>query len=111
MTTGPTDEPGPADRDLPDGLVPGRRTPEFTATTVPPALLRDHRTSVWARLEVVSGTVEFVDDDGPSAVASPDRPIVFLPDRAHRVSPSTDAVFAVQFFEKADQADQPDQPG
>ncbi len=108
MTTGPTDEPGPADRDLPDGLVPGRRTPEFTATTVPPALLRDHRTSVWARLEVVSGTVEFVDDDdGPSAVASPDRPIVILPDRAHRVSPSADAVFAVQFFDHAD----PIEPG
>ncbi len=104
MTTGPTDEPGPADRDLPDGLVPGRRTPQFTATTVPPALLRDHRTTVWARLEVSAGTVEFVDDDGPPAVATPERPIVILPDRAHRVSPSADAVFAVQFF------DQPNQP-
>lgn len=85
---------------LPDGLVPGRRTPDFTAETVPPALLRDHRTTVWARLEVSAGTVEFVDGEGRPVIVTPDRPVVIVPDRAHRVMPSADATFAVQFFDE-----------
>ncbi|MEL6981654.1 MAG: DUF1971 domain-containing protein [Actinomycetota bacterium] len=96
-------DPGePAPRPpLPAGLVPGRRTPDFTADTVPPALLRDHRTTVWARLEVAAGTVEFADDGGQPVTATPAQAVVIVPGRPHRVTPSADAVFAVQFFVEA----------
>lgn len=98
---------GPDGRRLPDGLVPGRRTPDFTASSVPPALLHDHRTTVWARLEVAAGTVDFIEGDGDRVTAGPERAIVIVPNRAHRVVPSPDAVFAVQFFDRADAADPP----
>ena len=94
-------DPGPpGERRLPDGLVPARRTPEFTADSVPPALLGDHHTTVWARLEVSAGTVSFVEGDGPAVVATPGRPVVIVPNRPHRVTPSADASFAVQFFDR-----------
>lgn len=56
---------------------------------------------MWARLEVSAGAVAFIEGDGPPVVATPERPIVILPDRAHRVVPSADASFAVQFFDEA----------
>ena len=87
-----------ADRGLPDGVVPGRRTPRFTADTVPPALLDRHRTTVWARLEVDRGSVVFHEDDWSTAV-TPGRPMVIAPDRPHHIEPGPDAEFAVQFFD------------
>lgn len=90
-----------ARRSMPPGLVAGRRTPSFTAATVPPALLADHRTAVWARLEVEAGTVAFVDEGpgGVDVVADPGHPVTIVPDRPHRVRPSPGARFAVQFFD------------
>ncbi len=85
---------------LPDGLVPGRRTPEFTDETVPPALRRDHQTTVWARLEVSAGTVEFIEGDRDPVTADPDHAVVIAPNTPHRVVPSADASFAVQFFDQ-----------
>jgi tellurite resistance-related uncharacterized protein len=85
---------------IPDRVTSGRRTPTFTAESVPPALLRDHRTTAWARLEVEAGTVVLVEDHPPwRAEARPDQPVVIVPDRPHRVVPSADAHFAVQFFD------------
>jgi len=46
--------------DIPEAAVPGRRTPAFTAESMPPALAKDHRTTVWAELVVEEGTVLFV---------------------------------------------------
>ena len=42
---------------LPDGLIPSRRTPDFTETTVPAGLLKDHKTrpGVWGVIHVASG--------------------------------------------------------
>lgn len=85
----------------PSGLTEARRTPTFTAESVPPALLQNHRTSVWAQLEVESGTVEFVEEDGNwRAIGAPGAPVSIVPDRPHRVVPSADATFAVQFFDE-----------
>lgn len=86
------------DRQLPAGLVPGRRTPTFTATTVPSGLLGEHHTTVWATLEVEQGTVVFHETaSGWSTTCSPGQPLVIVPHRRHRVEPAPDARFAVQF--------------
>lgn len=100
--------PTPDRRQLPAGLRPGRRTPDFTETTVPAALQRDHRTTVWARLEVAAGTVEFIERGADPVTATPTRPVVILPERPHRVVASTDAVFAVQFFDPIESPDPAD---
>ena len=87
------------ERELPNDLVLGRRTPDFTEVTVPPALLGEHHTSRWARLEVSVGSVRFLEiESGWRGVAAPGEPIVIVPNRVHRVEPSIGAVFAVQFF-------------
>ena len=48
---------------LPDGLVPGGSSPEFTDTTMPDALLREHALGAghWGLLHVLEGSVTFVD--------------------------------------------------
>ena len=86
-------------RQLPAGVVAVRRTPVFSADTVPPALLANHRTSVWARLEVEAGTVRFLEPASSSdLMVTTDTTVVIAPGVAHRVEPSTDARFAVRFF-------------
>src|SRR3546814_17459197 len=45
---------------LPADVVPYKRTPDFTEQTVPPALLREHRTkeAVWGRIVVLEGRLQ-----------------------------------------------------
>ena len=43
-------------RILPNGVALERWTNTFTQSNVPPALLKDHKTSVWAKLVVEKGT-------------------------------------------------------
>ncbi len=98
-------------RELPELVTKGRRTRAFTADTVPAALLSDHRTNAWASLVVTSGSVTFREDDPPwEATANAQRAIVIVPGRPHRISPSPDAVFAVQFFDLPPTLSTPTQP-
>jgi len=72
---------------------------------VPPALLDLHHTTVWAELVVEAGTVEFTESGGPedrAATATPARRVVIVPERRHRISPSADARFHVQFHDLDD---------
>ncbi len=94
-------QPPHPDRRLPAGLNLGRRTPVFSAATVPAGLLGQHHTTVWARLEVEQGSVVFIEEDPPwQTVATPEHPVIIIPDRRHRIEPSSEARFAVQFFER-----------
>ena len=89
-------------RHLPEGLVVARTTPTWTATSVPPALLADHQTSVWAALVVEAGRVRFFEVEGPEApwetVVTSEAPGVIVPERKHRIEPSADARFHVVFY-------------
>lgn len=88
--------------ELPDGLVVGRRTPTFTADTVPPALTKAHLTAAWAVVEVEAGTLEFVDEaTGDRYLLQADVRHVIVPGQRHHVEPDDAAVFAVQFWDKA----------
>lgn len=87
------------DRSVPTGLRVARRTPTWTSDTVPPALLENHKTSAWATLIVEHGSVAFTEaETGYAAIATPGRPVVIVPDREHRIEPSFDAEFAVEFY-------------
>ena len=87
-------------RALPPAVTAGRRTPDFTSDTVPPALLAAHVTSAWAQLVVSVGAVRFVEEDPPwEVVAVPGEPVTIVPGRRHHIEPAEGAVFAVQFYD------------
>jgi hemoglobin len=92
---------------LPTQLVEARRTPLFDFTTLPDALARSHRTTVWAEIRVQTGSVRYVDLEGDAPrderlVAG--ESAVIVPGIEHHVEPSTDATFYVQFFREPDAA-------
>lgn len=90
----------PHERSIPASTTIGRRTPTFTAATVPPGLLAAHHTTVWAKLVVTAGSVRFADEEPPwKTTATAGRPVVIVPNRAHHIEPSADAEFHVQFFD------------
>ena len=89
------------DPNLPAELVEARRTPLFTPETLPDALIASHRTSVWAELRVQAGSVRYIDLEGdtPRDIrVEAGQSAVIVPAVEHRVEPSTDARFYVQFY-------------
>lgn len=86
---------------LPAGLIEARHTPLFDYESLPDALARSHRTTVWATLQVQTGSVRYTDLEGETPrdvrVEAGDS-VVIQPGVAHHVDPSTDAAFFVQFY-------------
>ena len=90
---------------LPEDLIEGRRTPLFDASSLPGPLATSHRTTVWAELRVVTGSVRYVDLDGtaPRDIRlDPGDNAVIAPGIGHVIEPSTDATFWLQFFRRSD---------
>lgn len=85
--------------EIPATAVPGRRTPTFTATSTPVGLLRDHRTTTWAELVVLAGSVLFVDETSQRIVATPGHRVAIVPGARHHVQPADGAEFYVQFYD------------
>lgn len=86
----------------PEGLVPYRRTPEFTEATTPQALQRAHSTrpGTWARLHVLDGRLAFRDlvtGEGVELAAGV-HPLIF-PQREHQVELLGPVRFFVEFCE------------
>lgn len=88
-------------RELPQGVVPGRKTSTFTVSSVPPALLKAHHTTVWAELVVLEGSVEFTYESTPPSVktAAPGKSVVIVPNQKHHIKPGETASFYVQFYD------------
>ena len=86
---------------LPPGVVPYRRTPTFTARSVPQGLLREHSTKagVWGRIVVLAGSVRYqpIECD-ESFVLGPGEVGIVAPTAPHRIEPSGDATFYVEFL-------------
>jgi tellurite methyltransferase len=84
----------------PAGLHVYKRTPEFTAQTVPAALLADHTTKegVWGRIQVVVGRLRYrVPSLGVDVVLVPGTPGTVLPTVPHHVQPDGEVRFYVEF--------------
>ena len=86
---------------VPAYLVEARRTPLFDNESLPAALAKSHRTTVWAEIHVRSGGVRYVDLEGDSPrdlhLATGDCAVI-VPGVEHYIEPSTDATFFVQFY-------------
>lgn len=90
---------------LPFQLIEARRTPVFDYESLPEALARSHRTTVWAELRVQAGNVRYLDlegDDRRDVRLDPGDVAVIVPGVEHQVELSTDAKFYVQFFREPD---------
>jgi tellurite resistance-related uncharacterized protein len=90
---------------LPSGLSEARRTPTFTLESVPAALLASHRSTVWAELHVHLGSVRFIELEGErrrDLRVEAGESAVIIPGVEHRVEPSADAEFFVQFYRPPD---------
>ncbi|MCB0076226.1 MAG: DUF1971 domain-containing protein [Anaerolineales bacterium] len=87
---------------LPDGVRPFHRTPDFSAETMPEALGQRHQTKadVWGTLVVRRGTVDYhVLGDAPATHhLDVERTGIIAPATPHKVSPSADALFYVEFY-------------
>jgi len=95
-----------ANRALPEGLVSVRTTPTFTKSSVPPGLLNNHKTSVWARLEVEKGTLKFTEPACDKHDGQEERTVtkgeyqIIAPDTLHFVEPEVDCEFHIEFHDK-----------
>jgi tellurite resistance-related uncharacterized protein len=88
---------------LPDKKRSLGRSPEFDRASVPAALLERHALAEgrWARLTVHAGELVFVDLDGGGRTSvSAGENAVVPPLLPHRVEPSDDARFELEFFEE-----------
>ena len=90
-------------KELPQQLVPYRRTPTFTETSVPRGLLADHKTKqgVWGLLTVESGEIAYVITEAgqeEEILVRPGAPGVIAPQQRHHVRPQGAVSFHVQFL-------------
>ncbi len=86
---------------LPDGLAPYRKTPVFTAESVPDGITGDHSTKpgVWALIHVLRGSLRYeIVERGEVYALTPDEPGVVEPETAHKVTPDGEAEFFVEFW-------------
>ena len=96
--------------ELPPDWVRVGNTKTMTEATIPPGLLRNHRTAkdrygFWV---VEKGTLQFRwEDDGSVLDADPQHPIVIFPERLHRVLITGSVTFRVEFYEQVDRETEP----
>lgn len=88
---------------LPDNVVPHRKTPEFTETTIPQALLKAHNTKekVWGKIVILEGVLLYYIGDEPVQRLTPERYGVVEPAVWHHVAPEpgTPVRFYVEFHQ------------
>ncbi len=89
-------------QEMPKGHVAYRRTPEFTAQTIPPKLRKHHGTKagVWGVIHVLRGQVRY-QIHRPyhfDVLLDKDAKGIVIPEVEHEVEPLRDAAFYVEFW-------------
>lgn len=101
-----TDLPCPlCDRfEMPAGYAPYKRTPEFTAGTIPDGLRRDHSTKpgVWALLHVLEGRLQYIVEPplASERIVEAGDTAVIVAEVLHRVAPASEVRFFVEFYRR-----------
>lgn len=92
--------------DLPSDVSPYRRTPEFTETTVPAALLKAHSTKegAWGLIHVLEGRLAYRVEDprrpGSETILAAGSTCVIEPTILHAVEPLGPVRFYVEFHRR-----------
>ena len=91
--------------EMPAGLVPTGRSPEFTSDTLPEALQKEHALADgrWGILRVLEGSLVFVDlaNGDEQVVEAPGR-VVIAPQRPHRVRVSGPVRCRIDFLRESE---------
>ncbi len=86
---------------LPADVSPYKKTPEFSETTVPAGLLKDHQTKagVWGKIVIIEGQLEYtiVEPELEVIELSPDQHGVVEPTIFHHIKPLGPVRFYVEF--------------
>lgn len=89
-------------KNLPNSVEPYSKTPEFTESTIPAGLLKDHQTkdSVWGKIVVLEGRLEYtiIDPELEIIELSESRHGVVEPTILHHVAPLGTVRFYVEFY-------------
>lgn len=89
-------------KDLPSNLKEHRRTPVFTESSVPDALLGSHstKTGTWGKIVVLEGTLIYriLEPEFEELELDSDFPGVIEPTIHHKVEPRAAVRFYVQFY-------------
>jgi tellurite resistance-related uncharacterized protein len=91
----------------PEHFVAYKQTPEFTETSIPRALRKDHSTKpgVWARILVSAGRLRYrAPALGVDMEVSPDVIGIVVPEVPHSVEPLGAVRFHVAFYRAPDDA-------
>lgn len=105
-------------KELPANAVAYKRTPDFTAATIPAGLLRAHRTKagVWGRIVVTAGVLRYrihaaEGEPEEEHLLDAQHPGVVQPERPHEVAPVGEVSFHVEFLRAGEPAGAPDSVG
>ena len=87
---------------MPRGYAEYRRTATFDASSVPKALLKEHRTKlgVWGKLIIHEGRLDYVvlePERRVTTLAAGDEQVI-VSALAHEIAPSDDARFTIAFY-------------
>lgn len=88
--------------DLPESVVKYSASPVFNETTVPAALLKDHKVKdgVWGRLIVFCGSIEYIIPDVKMIIktVTPSNHAIIEPEILHHVNLIGPVEFQVEFY-------------
>lgn len=88
-------------KSLPTNVAPYKRTPEFTAETVPAGLLHGHTTKAgtWGKIVVLEGTLTYriLEPTIEEVLLTPDTYGVVEPTIEHEVAPHPGVRFYIEF--------------
>lgn len=86
---------------LPTDVTPYKKTPEFTETSVPAGLLKDHQTKegVWGKIVILEGALEYtiIEPELEVIELSESRYGVVEPTVLHHIKPLGPVRFYVEF--------------
>ncbi|WHI53190.1 DUF1971 domain-containing protein [Microbulbifer sp. MLAF003] len=89
-------------KELPPGITPYKKTPEFTEKDIPPGLLKDHNTKegVWGKIVILSGSLEYTIQEPEVEIVelSPKKFGVVEPTIRHHIKPLGNVKFYVEFY-------------
>lgn len=87
---------------IPEGLVPYKKTPEFTEDSVPAGLLKNHQTKegVWGQIVILEGVLEYtiIEPTIETVELTEQRFGVVEPTVLHHVKPIGSVRFYVEFY-------------
>lgn len=91
--------------DLPESVVKYSASPVFNETTVPVALLKDHKVKdgVWGRLVVFHGSIDYIIPDVKmiTKTVTPSNHAIIEPEVLHHVSLNGPVEFQVEFYRQS----------